>query len=63
MSSERIPVQEAARQWLKDPESRAEYEAPEGELALASALIEARGRAGRTQEQVAKTWAPSGKSS
>jgi len=48
---------------LKDPESRAEYEAPEGEFALASALIEAHSRAGMTQEQVAKMWAPPRKSS
>jgi hypothetical protein len=34
---------------------RAECEAPEGEFALAPALIEARGRAGMIQEQVAKT--------
>jgi ribosome-binding protein aMBF1 (putative translation factor) len=54
MSSDRIPVREAARQWLKDPAFRAEYEALEGELALASALIEARGRAGMTQAQVAE---------
>ena len=39
---------------MKDPEFRAEYEALEGEFALASALIEARGRAGMTQAQVAE---------
>ena len=45
-SQRRIPVQEAAKQWLKDPESRAEYQVPEGEFALGSALIGARSRAG-----------------
>jgi ribosome-binding protein aMBF1 (putative translation factor) len=54
MSSERIPVRKAAEAWLRDPEFRAEYEALEDEFALASALIEARSRAGLTQEQVAK---------
>jgi ribosome-binding protein aMBF1 (putative translation factor) len=53
MSNERIPVREAAKEWLKDPAFRAEYEALEPEFALASALIEARGRAGMTQAQVA----------
>jgi ribosome-binding protein aMBF1 (putative translation factor) len=53
MSSARIPMREIAREWLKDPELRAEYEALEPEFALASALIEARSRAGMTQAQVA----------
>jgi ribosome-binding protein aMBF1 (putative translation factor) len=54
MRSRRIATREIAREWLKDPKFRAEYEALEGEFALASALIEARGRAGMTQAQVAK---------
>jgi ribosome-binding protein aMBF1 (putative translation factor) len=54
MSSKRIPVREAARAWLEDPEFRAEYEALKEEFALASALIEARRQAGMTQAQVAK---------
>ena len=54
MSRERVPVREAARAWLKDPQFRAEYDALESEFALASALIEARGRAGMTQAQVAE---------
>jgi ribosome-binding protein aMBF1 (putative translation factor) len=53
MSRERISVREAASDWLRDPEFRAEYEALEEEFALASALIEARGQAGMTQAQVA----------
>jgi hypothetical protein len=40
MSSGRIAYGDIAAEWLKDPEFRAEYEALEGEFALASALIE-----------------------
>lgn len=54
MSAARIAIRDIAREWLKDPAFRAEYEALEPELALASALIEARGRAGMTQAQVAE---------
>ena len=54
MSSKRIGVPEAAKAWLKDADSRAEYQALEEEFALASALIEARSTAGMTQEQVAR---------
>ena len=46
MSSGRIAMRDIAKEWLKDPEFRAEYEALEPEFALASALIEARSRAG-----------------
>ena len=38
-----IPVEEAAKEWMKDPEFRAEYDVLEEEFALASALIRARG--------------------
>lgn len=48
-----IPVEEAAAEWMKDPEFRAAYDALEDEFALAAALIEARGAADMTQEQVA----------
>ena len=54
MSSGHIAMRDIAKEWLKDPEFRAEYEALEPEFALASALIEARTRAGMTQAQVAK---------
>jgi transcriptional regulator with XRE-family HTH domain len=47
-------MRDLAEEWLKDPEFRAAYEALEPEFALASALIEARSRAGKTQEQVAR---------
>ena len=54
MSSRRIAMRDIAQDWMKDPEFRAEYEALEPEFALASALIEARSRAGMTQAQVAE---------
>lgn len=49
-----IPVEEAAKEWMKDPEFRAEYDALEEEFALATALIRARGEADMTQEEVAR---------
>ncbi len=48
-----IPVEEAAKRWMKDPEFRSAYDALEDEFALASVLIKARGDADMTQEQVA----------
>src|SRR5271154_2630951 len=53
MTRKYIPVEEAAKEWMKDPEFRAAYDALEDEFALASALIRARGDADMTQEQVA----------
>jgi ribosome-binding protein aMBF1 (putative translation factor) len=53
MTRRYIPVAEAAKAWMKDPEFRADYDALEDEFALASALIKARGDADLTQEQVA----------
>jgi ribosome-binding protein aMBF1 (putative translation factor) len=41
------------KKWMKDPAYRREYEALEEEFALASAIIEARSRAGLTQEELA----------
>lgn len=49
-----IPVEEAAKKWMKDPEFRAEYDALEEEFALAAALIRARGEADMTQKEVAQ---------
>jgi ribosome-binding protein aMBF1 (putative translation factor) len=49
-----IPVEQAAQEWMKDPELRAEYDALEEEFALATALIRARGEADMTQEDVAR---------
>lgn len=40
--------------WMKDAEYRQEYDALEAEFALSQALIEARMRAGLTQEELAE---------
>jgi transcriptional regulator with XRE-family HTH domain len=50
----RVSVDELHKNWLKDPEYRREYEALEGEFSLAASLIDARTRAGLTQQQVAR---------
>ncbi len=49
-----IPVEEAAKEWLKDPAFVAEYDALGEEFELAEALVEARSSAAMTQEDVAK---------
>ena len=49
-----IPVEEVFAEWRRDPEYVAAYDALEEEFALASALIEARARAGLTQDEVAR---------
>jgi transcriptional regulator with XRE-family HTH domain len=49
-----LPWGKPPKEWGKDPEFRAEYDALEAEFALASALIAARSGAGMTQEQVAR---------
>jgi transcriptional regulator with XRE-family HTH domain len=46
-------IRDLHKKWMKDPEYRREYENLEEEFALASALIEARARAGLTQEELA----------
>ncbi len=53
MTRKYIPVEEAAKEWMQNPEFFAAYDALEDEFALASALIRARGDADMTQEQVA----------
>ena len=53
MSRKAIPVEDVAKDWFKDPEFVAEYEALEEEFAIAEALIRARGEADMTQEEVA----------
>ena len=50
----RIRVDDLHNNWMKDPKYRREYEALEEEFSLVAALIEARTRAGLTQEQVAR---------
>ena len=54
MTRKMISVEEAAKDWLKDPEFAAEYDALEEEFALAAALIRARNAADMTQEEVAR---------
>ena len=49
-----IPVEEVAKEWFKDPEFVAAYDALEEEFALASALIKARAKADLTQAEVAQ---------
>ena len=51
--SKMIPVEEAFAEWRKDPKYVEAYDALEDEFALAAALIEARARAGLTQQQLA----------
>jgi ribosome-binding protein aMBF1 (putative translation factor) len=53
MTCRYIPVEEAAKKWMKNPTFRAEYDVLEDEFALASALIKARDDAALTQEQLA----------
>ena len=50
----RTRVDELHAEWMKDPKYRREYQALEEEFSLAAAMIEARSRAGMTQEQVAR---------
>ena len=51
--SKMIPVEESFAEWRKDPKYVEAYDALEDEFALAAALIEARARAGLTQQQLA----------
>ena len=50
----RTRVDDLHVEWMKNPKYRGEYEALEEEFSLTSVLIEARSRAGLTQEQVAQ---------
>jgi ribosome-binding protein aMBF1 (putative translation factor) len=52
--SKEIPASELHRKWLKDPAYRKAYVALEEEFSLAAAVIEARARAGLTQQQLAR---------
>lgn len=49
-----IPVEESFAEWRKDPNYVEAYNALADEFALAAAMIEARGRAGLTQQQLAE---------
>lgn len=55
MTRKFISVEEAFREWDKQPEFRAAYDALEDEFALAGALIKARGDSGLTQKQLARS--------
>ena len=50
----RRTVDDLHTEWMKDPGYQREYEALEEEFSLVAALIEARTRAGLTQEQLAQ---------
>jgi transcriptional regulator with XRE-family HTH domain len=47
-------VDDLHKDWMKDPKYRREYQALEEEFSLTAAMIEARSRAGMTQEQLAR---------
>jgi ribosome-binding protein aMBF1 (putative translation factor) len=50
----RTRVDDLHKDWMKDPKYRREYKALEKEFSLTAAMIEARSRAGMTQEQLAR---------
>jgi len=50
----RIRADDLHKNWMKDSKYRREYKALEEEVSLVNALIEARARAGLTQEEVAR---------
>ena len=50
----RTRVDDLHGEWMKDPKYRREYKALDEEFSLTAAMIEARSRAGMTQEQVAR---------
>jgi ribosome-binding protein aMBF1 (putative translation factor) len=54
MRRKMIPVEESFAAWRKNPEYERANDAHEEEFALAAAMIEARGRAGLSQQQLAE---------
>ena len=50
----RILAKDVHKKWLKDPAYREAYDSLAEEFALAAAVIEARSRAGLTQEELAE---------
>jgi ribosome-binding protein aMBF1 (putative translation factor) len=54
MTRKFVSVEQAFAEWRKDPDYRAAYDSLEDEFRLASALIEARARAGLTQDELAR---------
>jgi len=53
MTKRGIPVERVFQEWRKDPAYQAAYDSMEDEFALAATMIDARARAGLTQEQLA----------
>ena len=49
-----IPFSNIKKRWMKNPKFRKAYDALEEEFQLAQAMIEARSRAGLTQDEIAK---------
>ncbi|MHB8255339.1 MAG: helix-turn-helix domain-containing protein [Acidiferrobacter sp.] len=47
-------ISDLKKEWMTDPEFRAEYEGLEEEFAIAREMIEARARAGLSQAEVAQ---------
>ena len=47
-------IKDLHRKWMKDPEYHKEYDALEGEVALAAEVATARGRAGLSQAELAR---------
>lgn len=47
-------ISDMHRKWMKEPKYREAYEALEEEFVLASAVIDARNRAGLTQQELAR---------
>ena len=54
MSKKLVSADELHAKWMKEPKYRKAYENLEEEFRLASVLIEARARAGLTQEELAQ---------
>ena len=50
----RIRVDNLHKEWMRDPKYQREYGALEEEFSITAAMIQARSRAGMTQEQVAR---------
>lgn len=48
-----VPVEKSFRRWQKEPRYRRAYEALEDEFVFATALIDARAKAGLSQEELA----------
>lgn len=54
MSRKTIPASTAVERWQGDAEFRAAYDALDAEFAIAGQVIEARSRAGLTQDELAR---------